>query len=127
MKLRIHGNSLRLRLTRSEVARFAVEGRIEETIEFAPDIRFTYTLERCSEAGSPRALFQNGWLRVQIPPAEADDWAGTDRVGISGGDTIAIAIEKDFKCMHGDAEEDRDAYPNPLDDTEKINAASKME
>jgi hypothetical protein len=119
MKLRIQGSSLRLRLTQSEVARFAEVGRIEDAIEFSPDVRFAYALERSSDAGSPRALYQHGSLRVQIPPAEADNWANTDRVGISGGEGIKIAVEKDFKCMHGDTEEDADAYPNPLDETQE--------
>ncbi len=115
MKLRIQGSSLRLRLTQSEVARFAEAGRVEDAVEFAPNVRLTYALERSSETHSPRALYQHGSLRVQIPPAEADNWANTDRVGISGGEGIRIAVEKDFKCMHGDSEEDADAYPNPLE------------
>jgi hypothetical protein len=115
MKLRIHGNTLRLRLTRSEVARFAEQGHLEDAIEFAPNARFTYSLERSNDAGAPRALYEDGRLRIQVPSAEADEWAGTDRVGISGGESVAIAIEKDFKCMHGDREEEADAYPNPLE------------
>jgi hypothetical protein len=121
MKLRIHGNALRLRLTRSEVDRFAEQGRIEDAIEFAPNVRFTYSLERSTDARSPQAIYRDGALRVQIPRAEADDWVGTDRVGISGGDRISIAVEKDFKCMHDERAEDADAYPNPLE------AAAKME
>lgn len=115
MKLRIQGNAVRLRLTRSEVERFAAEGRIEDGIEFAPNVRFTYALERSCDVPSPRALYQDGMLRIQIPRAEADDWSGTDRVGISGGEGVSVAVEKDFKCMHGDPAEDADAYPNPLE------------
>ena len=82
-------------------------GCVEDAVEFAPDVRLTYALERSSETHSPRALYQHGSLRIQIPPAEADNWANTDRVGISGGEGIRIAVEKDFKCMHGDSERRR--------------------
>jgi hypothetical protein len=115
MKLRIHGNSLRLRLTRPEVERFAEQGHLEDAIEFAPNARFTYSLERSGDARAPRALYEVGRLRIQVPRTDADQWVNTDQVGISGGEAIAIAVEKDFKCMHGDSEEDADAYPNPLD------------
>ena len=37
MKLRIKGNSLRLRVSRSELTRFLSPGRIEETIILARD------------------------------------------------------------------------------------------
>ena len=37
MKLRIQGNSLRLRITPSEMARLLANGRIEETICFSSD------------------------------------------------------------------------------------------
>jgi hypothetical protein len=36
VKLRINGNSIRLRLLRSEVVAFMKTGRIEQTIHFAP-------------------------------------------------------------------------------------------
>ncbi|MGH9600687.1 MAG: DUF7009 family protein, partial [Terracidiphilus sp.] len=37
MKLRIQGNSLRLRVTRAELDRLAGNGRVEETVYFAAD------------------------------------------------------------------------------------------
>jgi hypothetical protein len=46
-KLRIKGNSLRLRVSRFELAPFQLGGRIEETIRFteASDAKLTYALE----------------------------------------------------------------------------------
>jgi hypothetical protein len=115
-----------LRLTQSEVARFAVEGHIEDAVEFAPNVHFTYSLDRSGDTRSLRALYQDGALRIQVPWAEADNWVGTDQVGISGGEGVRIAVEKDFKCMHGD-EEDTDAYPNPLEAATELDTAPKME
>jgi hypothetical protein len=34
MKLRIHGNSLRLRLSQSEVAQFSKTGYVEDSVQF---------------------------------------------------------------------------------------------
>jgi len=122
MKLRIHGNSLRLRLNQSEVAQFSKTGFVEDSIQFAPGASFAYALESLSSLKAPQALYANGWLRIQVPGAEAMQWVTSDRVGISGdqlvdsGKRLSILIEKDFQCLHGDDERDPDAYPNPLEE-----------
>jgi hypothetical protein len=122
MKLRIHGNSLRLRLNQSEVAQFSKTGFVEDSIQFAPGASFAYALESMSSLKAPQALYSNGWLRIQVPGAEATQWVTSDRVAISGeqpidtGKHLSILIEKDFQCLHGDDARDPDAYPNPLEE-----------
>ena len=119
MKLRIHGNALRLRLNRAEVGQFSKTGWLEEAIEFAPGAIFSFALESLSSVTSPRALYQNGSLKVQVPSGVANAWVTSDQVGIeaeqplSAGKQLSIAIEKDFKCIHS-PNPDPDAYPNPL-------------
>jgi hypothetical protein len=121
MKLRIHGNSLRLRLSQSDVAQFSKTGFVEESIQFAPGASFAYALESLSSLKTPQALYGNGFLRIQVPGADATDWVRSDRVGISGdqllesGKHLSILIEKDFQCLHGDDARDPNAYPNPLE------------
>jgi hypothetical protein len=48
MKLRIQGNSIRLRVSRSELAAFVETGRLEETVYFGPQVEtsLTYALVR---------------------------------------------------------------------------------
>jgi hypothetical protein len=121
MKLRMHGNSLRLRLNRAEVARLAETGRVEEVVQFAPDVAFRYALEAAPDADAPRALYADGGVRVLLPVTKAREWASTERVAVSGeqvvtpGTTLNILVEKDFKCLHGESEPDLDAFPNPLE------------
>jgi hypothetical protein len=123
MKLRIHGNSLRLRLNQAEVAQFSKTGFVEDSIQFAPGASFAYALESMSSLSAPQALYANGFLRIQVPRTDGSDWACSDRVGISGdqpiecGKRLSILIEKDFQCLHGDEARDPDAYPNPLEET----------
>jgi hypothetical protein len=123
MKLRIQGNSLRVRLSQSEVAQFSKTGFVEDSIQFAPGACFAYALESMSSLAAPQALYSNGWLRIQVPGAEAADWVRSDRVGISGdqplesGKRLSILIEKDFQCLHGGEERDPDGFPNPLEET----------
>src|ERR1700722_17995679 len=100
MNLRIHGNSLRLRLNQSDVAQFSKTGFVEDSIQFAPGASFAYALESLSKLSAPQALYANGFLRIQVPRADSNDWVMSDRVGISGdqllesGQHLSILIEK---------------------------------
>jgi hypothetical protein len=123
MKLHINGNSLRLRLSQSEVAQFSKTGFVEDSIQFAPGAHFAYALESLSSLKAPQAHYANGSLSIRVPGADATDWVMSDRIGISGeqplasGKSLSILIEKDFQCLHGDEARDPDAYPNPLEET----------
>jgi hypothetical protein len=122
MKLRVHGNSLRLRLSQSEVAQFSKTGFVEDSIEFAPGVKLSYSVESFSSVPALRAAYQNHCLRIQVPTAAAREWFTSDRVGISAeqpiesGRALSVLIEKDFQCLHGDEQRDPDAYPNPLEE-----------
>ena len=115
MKLRIKGNSLRLRVSRSELARLMSVGHIEETIQFAPasDARLTYALA-VREAGDDIGLeYRDQAVTVVLSPAVARRWAESEDVGIYGDGRVALLVEKDFACMDGNGPEDSDAFPNP--------------
>jgi hypothetical protein len=62
MKLRIKGNSLRLRVSRSELAHLQAGGRIEETIRFAeaPEAKLTYALESAAQSSPLRVRNYEG-------------------------------------------------------------------
>lgn len=118
-------NSIRLRLTQSELARFAETGRVEEAIEFGfePHERFVYALETDEEANEPAAKIETSRITVILPKRQADEWTSTAQVGIEseqvigGGEKILrLLIEKDFACLEPRAgEDDADTFPHPLE------------
>ena len=115
MKLRVRGNSIRLRLTQSEVADLIAGMAVEETTVIG-DASFGYALEPSQdEAGELRASFNGGQLRVTLPAARAKSWGESNEVGISAQlDALAVLIEKDFACLDPrDGAEDSDTFPNP--------------
>ena len=120
MKLRIHGNSIRLRLNRREVAQFASTGQIAETVEFGPNQRLRYGLESSPDAAGPEARFSGSDIMVVLPANAAREWGETERVSVQGdqtlgtGKSLAILVEKEFRRLHG-ATLDPDLYPNPLE------------
>lgn len=124
MKLRLKNNSVRLRLTQTETARFAETGQVKEKIEFGlePYQQFIYALETDSEIEEIQAIIENNWITVLIPKTQADEWTQTAQVGmeaeqmIRGGKTLRLLIEKDFACLEARTGEDEtDSFPHPLE------------
>ncbi|WP_429380053.1 DUF7009 family protein [Mucilaginibacter sp. UYCu711] len=113
MKIRIKGNSLRYRLTKTDVEQFSQTGYIEETINFGSQT-LIYSVER-RELGSLMATFDHNKITLLMPVKMATEWETTDRVGFEGFDNnLFLLIEKDFKCLDNVAEDQSDNYPNPL-------------
>ena len=108
MKLRIQGNSLRFRLSQSEVAVLDSKGRLEESVQITPaasDV-FIYALETSSQSKEVRAWQSDRKMGVILPKQLVRSWASTDQVGIEqiqpvgAGAHLRIAVEKDFDCLH---------------------------
>ena len=122
MKLRIRGNSIRLRLTKSEIAQFAATGRVEERLEFGiagPGLG--YQLYATAGDETMRARFEDNCLYIAVPIRDAENWINSEQVSIESAQRIAddmslrILVEKDFACLTERANEDEtDAFPNPL-------------
>jgi hypothetical protein len=118
MKLRIQDNSIRFRLSQSEVAQLAQGLRIEQTTVFSPESKLT-----CEILPGPSATVSAGFaddrITVSLPKHEIAQWATTQVVGIEGkqetvrGQFLEILIEKDFECLHSKTPKDADAFPNP--------------
>ena len=121
MKLRIRGDSIRLRLKRAEVDQIAAGDGIAEETHF-PGSVLTYRLDVCDNRDIS-AIFDNGSLVVNLPKSEVLAWASSDAVSlhveqkISGTRDLSLLIEKDFICLepghHGDWEDDQDTFPHP--------------
>jgi len=76
MKLRLHAGSLRLRLSQSEVACFKATGKVEDSIEFAPGSRLSYTMESGRHPKSPRSSTKGHSRRR--PKSVAAQWTESD-------------------------------------------------
>ena len=114
MKLRIHSNSLRLRLSQSEVTRLGESGSVEEKIAFGGGPGLSYAIES-GETPGVSASFDGARIRVLAPSPEVRRWIESDQTGIEASSgPLRVIIEKDFQCLHRESEEDADSFPNPL-------------
>lgn len=121
MKLRIRGNSIRLRLKRGEVESLAAGNKLIEETEF-PGTVFSYSLE-LSDNEDMVSSFDNGRIEISMPREIIPEWADTDLVTLyteqelPGDGKLEILVEKDFTCLepghHRNCEDDQDTYPHP--------------
>lgn len=123
MKLRIKGDSLRFRITPSEMQRLVDAGRIDETVHFAAEAKLTYALEQ-GNAAELTLRYTPGEVAVVLPAAQARRWAQSDEVGIYGTadlptGIVELTVEKDWACLDKNDKSDKsdprdeDAFPNP--------------
>lgn len=127
MKLRIKGDSIRLRLTQAEVRQLAKTGTVESTMHIAHGASLTYGI-RASDLRQLAVEGDASEVVVLVPRDWIGPWADGDQVGFEGTQDagegrelevgarqLAILVEKDFACLHKRPDE-LDAFPNPLAD-----------
>lgn len=120
MKLRIRGNSLRLRLTRTEVEDFGRDGEVADRVELGGGTALTYRLLRDGAADAADVDYEHGRITVRLPAPAAKSWAQTDQVSLSserpleGENALRILVEKDFACLKPrEGEDESDMFPHP--------------
>ena len=113
MKIRIKGNSLRYRLTKSDVATIIKDGHLEEQTEFGHQA-LVYALQTTTDYGLS-ATYNDNRITLFVPHSMMDSLANTDEVGFeSGQGKLFLLVEKDFTCLDNVDEDQSDNYPNPL-------------
>lgn len=118
MKIRIKGNSLRIRLSRSEVDKLAKEGLLEEQTSFGRNT-LVYTLQSIPGGGQLSADFVENKITMYVPASLIKDWPENDLVGfdanipISDTASLYLLLEKDFVCTSETTEDQSDNFENP--------------
>ena len=117
MKLRIYDDSIRLRLTQSEVAQIARGVPVESVCRFAGGTTLTYALI-VTDIPAIEARIAAARIEVLLPRDRATQWATSADVSLRsqqrGNAVLDILVEKDFACLEPrDADDNTDCYPNP--------------
>ncbi len=123
MKLRIRGNSVRLRVTRTEREAIGAGETVSETTDFGGGHLLTCRLTVDPDADVIGASFDDGIITVRLPAPLAAEWAGSELVSLAGeqpaadGEALAILVEKDFQCLaprEGEDESDMFLHPGAV-------------
>ena len=121
MKLRIRGNTLRLRLSQSEVDLVGQGREVEESTSFPGGGKLQYVLRQSSSKTSVVKINEGdkSCINVIVDQNKAKEWAKSEEVGLFGTEPLVLGslellIEKDFACLNPrEGIEDSDSYPNP--------------
>ncbi|MDN3693570.1 hypothetical protein QWZ06_15385 [Chryseobacterium tructae] len=112
MKIRIKDNSIRLRLTQSEVSELGKNGIVSSFTEFV-DRPFIYVIEKTKDTALSAVFIENK-IVMKMPEAMVEEWVSTDIVGFDGQTgVVKLLVEKDFVCIDNTMEDQSDNYPNP--------------
>lgn len=119
MKLRIKGDSLRLRLTQGEIRALAEQGAVEDRVSFPGGTALAYRLQSDSNSNDILASYEGNIISVRVPAPLVARWSGTDLVSLSATQPLArgelrILLEKDWACLAPREDEDEsDHFPHP--------------
>ena len=118
MKLRIKGNSLRIRLTKTEVSTIATTGYLEEETWFGSN-KLVYALQRVDEGNELTAILDHHKITMFVPAALTKEWPVNNVISfeanmpLADNKTLYLLLEKDFVCLDHTNEDQSDNYENP--------------
>lgn len=118
MKIRIQGNSIRIRLSKSEVDKLSSIGYIEEKTAFGKNA-FGYCLQKKTGITELAASYDDDKIIMFVPEHLLTEWPENNVIGfdakmpIGENETLYLLLEKDFKCLDNVMEDQSDNFENP--------------
>lgn len=118
MKIRIKGNSIRLRLTKTDVSDLKEKGLVREKTVFNNETVFNYALFIDAKSEEINAKYAEKTIEIFLPEKEAKILTDSQEItvknsqynGEEGG--LFILIEKDLQCLDTTSEDQSDMYEN---------------
>ncbi|MDF2515010.1 MAG: hypothetical protein K0R59_306 [Sphingobacterium sp.] len=112
MKIRIKDNTVRLRLTRSEIDQLGTQGEVSGRTEFIQQDLVYNIVQSATE--SLVASFVGHKITVGLSAEMIRELVQTERIGFEGqSGKVKLLVEKDFACIDNTTEDQSDNYPNP--------------
>lgn len=113
MKIRIKGNSIRYRLSKTDIDQLAEQGKVSEKVDF-PGRPLIYELVTNDNGETMTAAYENHTITVNMPKSMSNELQDPARIGQQGDNgNISILVEKDFVCLDNTTEDQSDFFPHP--------------
>ena len=118
MKIRIKGNALRLRLSKTDLHTLEQNNTVTEKTSFGIN-ELVYELKPVHTSDALSASFENNKISILIPAQFSTSWNKNEIVNIDAkqnignGETLYILVEKDFQCLDKTTEDQTDYFINP--------------
>lgn len=118
MKIRIKDNSVRFRLTKTEVHKLCSHKQLESFTEFNTTT-MVYAIQVRKDINELQADFSSNKIIMHFPEVESETWEKSDRITykntmqLNNGNQLQLILEKDFVCLDHTDEDQSDNYENP--------------
>ena len=118
MKIRIKGDSIRFRLTQTEVKALSENGKIYDSTNFGNQ-EFNYGVVLKKDIDNLNVSFKNNSITLEMPYINGKSWYANDIITFdnvlktSKENELYLLLEKDFTCLDNTIEDQSDNYPNP--------------
>lgn len=118
MKIRIKGDSIRLRLTKTDVQNLKKYGIVEESTIIGAQEIFKYSLVLNQDISSIAAEFRANKITVFLSQKETQILTETNEITVEGFQNngkdkgLFLLVEKDLQCLDTTSEDQSDMYEN---------------
>lgn len=118
MKIRMKGNSVRLRLSKTDLLLLEKNEPVKDAVNFGPT-QLYYSLVPSVAHKMLWAKFESNNIVIFIPMDFSQVWNNNDIVStefeqkLSDGGSLSILVEKDFQCLDKTSEDQSDFFLNP--------------
>ncbi len=118
MKLRIKGNSIRIRLSKTEVDDLVSGSMQHDSTNFGKS-SFGYTVQPVDDGDSLSANYDNDTITLYVPKTLLKNWSDNSDIGfeammpLENSGYLHLMLEKDFKCLDATMEDQSDFFDNP--------------
>ncbi|NND52184.1 MAG: hypothetical protein HKN54_07250 [Flavobacteriaceae bacterium] len=119
MKLRILNNSIRFRLSMTDLDTLVQKGSVTSKLPIAHGIFFSFGIQLLEDGAHIHTNLSDNQLSFSIPKSKLQHLQKSNEVGIyetliiSDKESLTLTIEKDFKCLTPRSEDETDLFPNP--------------
>lgn len=121
MKIRIKDDSIRFRLSATDLKKLSKKGRVVSTCSFGSSQVFKYSVVSNKKGNSEFLCvdLKKNHIKIELAASDVKEWVKTDLEGFDakmdngtkGG--LYVLIEKDWQCLTPRDEDETDLFPNP--------------
>jgi hypothetical protein len=121
MKIRIKDNSIRFRLSNTDLKRLRKKGKVVSTCSFGSTQVFKYSVVSNKKGNSEFLCvdLKKNHIKIELAASDVKEWIKTDLEGFDAKmdngtkEGLYVLIEKDWQCLTPREEDEADLFPNP--------------
>jgi len=121
MKIRIKDNTIRFRLSATDLKTLRKKGKVVSKCVFGSSQVFKYSVVSKKKGNSEFLCvdLKENHIKVELAASDVKEWAKSDLEGFDAEmdngteEGLYVLIEKDWQCLKPRDEDESDLFPNP--------------